>query len=32
VPPAFGIAGVLHTSAERTVRELDERFGIRAGV
>ena len=26
----LGIAGVLHTSAERTVRELDDRFGIRA--
>jgi putative hydrolase of the HAD superfamily len=26
----LGIAGVLHTSAKRTVRELDERFGIRA--
>lgn len=28
----LGIAGVLHTSAKRTVQELDERFGIRAGV
>ena len=27
----LGIAGVLHTSAEQTVRELDERFEIRAG-
>ena len=27
----LGIAGVLHTSAEGTVRELDERFEIRAG-
>ena len=26
----LGIAGVLHTSAAQTVRELDERFGIRA--
>ena len=26
----LGIAGVLHTSAERTVRELDDRSGIRA--
>jgi putative hydrolase of the HAD superfamily len=26
----LGIAGVLHTSASQTVRELDERFGIRA--
>lgn len=26
----LGIAGVLHTSAAQTIRELDERFGIRA--
>jgi putative hydrolase of the HAD superfamily len=25
----LGIAGVLHTTAARTVRELDQRFGIR---
>ena len=29
-PPRPGIADVLDTSAERTVRELDDRFGIRA--
>ena len=27
----LGIAGVLHTSAKRTVHGLDQRFGIRAG-
>jgi putative hydrolase of the HAD superfamily len=26
----LGIAGVLHTSAKQTIRELDERFGVRA--